>query len=78
MPAHNNVQREQRLVEEVLAVSLEANPTYTHTEHLAWALGILATTVLRKNYMDNIVYSELNERLNVALGKNQYTTRQFP
>ena len=56
--------REQRLVEDVLAVSGQVNPNYTHDEHLAWALGILASVVLRKNHMDNIVFTELHHKLN--------------
>lgn len=53
----------QRLVTDILQVSLEANPTYTHEEHLTWALGVLSATVMRKNHMDNRVFSELRYNL---------------
>lgn len=66
--------REQKLVLEVLAVSHKRNPDYTHEQHLAWALGILAQTVLRKNHMDNIVFSELNYKLNTLLDEDYYTS----
>jgi hypothetical protein len=62
----------QQLVEEVLATSQLVNPTYTHNEHLAWALGILAQVVLEKNFMDSIVFSRLNHRLNTLVKHNKY------
>ena len=65
--------RETNLVNEVLLTSYKANPNYTHNEHLAWALGILAHTVLRKNHMDNIVFRELNAKLNAILEHKKYS-----
>lgn len=64
--------REQRLIEDVLAVSCQVNPTYTHNEHLSWALGILAQVVLRKNHMDNIVFNELHEKLNAITNSKKF------
>ncbi len=64
--------REQRLVEEILATSHEINPNYTHNEHLAWALGVLAEVVLEKNLMDNIVFSRLNHKLNLLVKTVKY------
>lgn len=59
--------KQERLVLEVLDVSHQVNPTYTHSEHMAWALGLLADVVLQKNHMDNIVYTRLNYKLNTLL-----------
>ena len=69
--------REQRLVEQVVATSLVANPNYTHEQHLAWSLGLLAHVVLRKNYMDSIVYTELAQVLNELNNTNKYTSRSY-
>ncbi len=65
---------EQRLVEDVLDVSHRVNPHYTHNEHLAWALGILAEVVLSKNHMDSIVFSRLHHKLNIITNSNKYPT----
>ncbi len=73
MLAPSNSDQVRRLVENVLSVSHEVNPGYTHNEHMAWALGILADVVLQKNYMDNIVFARLHERLNSLTH-----TRKFP
>lgn len=64
--------RADHLVAEVLAVSQECNPGYTREQHLAWALGYLATVVLEKNHMDSIVYSRLNQRLNQLVNRPKY------
>ena len=63
------------LVQNVLAVSHEIHPNYTHNQHMAWALGILANTVLEKNYMDNIVFARLHEQLNELVGSRKFPTR---
>jgi hypothetical protein len=52
------------LVDRVLRVSSQANPNYSHEQHLAWALGILAQTTLEKNHRDNVVMNSLCARLN--------------
>lgn len=64
--------RHSHLIEEILAVSQECNPNYTREQHLAWALGYLATVVLEKNHMDSIVYSRLNHRLNQLIDRHKY------
>jgi len=70
------MEREQRLVNEVLSVAKQAHPEYSHEQHLAWALGILAQTVLEKNHMDNIVYARLDARLNTILEEHKYGTNK--
>ncbi len=73
MPVHANANRVVKLVEDVLAVSHEIHPEYTHDEHWAWCAGLLAVVVLEKNHMDSIVFRRLHERLN-ELTKS----RRFP
>lgn len=63
------------LVQNVLAVSHEIHPEYTHAEHMAWAAGILANTVLEKNYMDNVVFARLHEQLNQLTKSRKFPTR---
>ena len=75
MLAPSNSEQVRRLVENVLSVSHEVNPGYIHTEHMAWALGILADVVLQKNYMDNIVFARLHERLNLLTNSRKFPTR---
>jgi len=69
------MEREQRLVNEVLSVAKQAHPEYSHEQHLAWALGILAQTVLEKNHMDNIVYAKLNYKLDNILEHKKYSSK---
>ncbi len=66
--------RVQRLVEDVLAVSHTINPRYTHNEHMAWALGILANVVIEKNHMDNVVFNRLHHKLNELTGTRRWPT----
>jgi len=65
--------RVKNLVLNVLEVSHSIHPDYTHNEHLAWALGILADVVLQKNHMDNVVFARLHEKLNALTD-----SRKFP
>lgn len=65
--------RVERLVLDVLRVSDEIHPDYTHNQHMAWALGILADVVIQKNHMDSIVFARLHHKLNELTG-----TRRFP
>ena len=75
MLAPSNEARVRTLVENVLQVSHDINPDYTHNQHMAWALGILADVVLQKNYMDNIVFARLHERLNQLTNTRKFPTR---
>jgi len=75
MLAPSNESRVVNLVQNVLKVSHDVNPQYTHAEHIAWALGILADVVLQKNYMDNIVFARLHERLNQLTQTRKFPTR---
>ncbi len=74
MPVPNSSDRVVNLVENVLKVSHDINPDYTHTQHMAWALGILADVVLQKNHMDTIVFARLHERLNQLTKTSNYPT----
>jgi hypothetical protein len=53
----------QRLADIVLSTSERAHPNYSKEQHLAWALGLLATTVLYKNSNDNVVWARLEAQL---------------
>jgi len=64
--------RTAHLIDEILSVAQEAYPEYTKEQQLSWALGFLATVVLEKNLMDNIIWAKLNERLNIALERTKY------
>jgi len=75
MPVPYNNDRVRTLVQNVLEVSHTVNPTYTHNEHMAWALGILADVVLQKNHMDNVVFARLHERLNELTNSRKFPTR---
>lgn len=67
--------RAERLVLDVLAVSHDRHPEYTHNQHMAWALGMLADVVLQKNHMDNRVFARLHEQLNRLTGTDRWPTR---
>ena len=75
MPVPYNSDRVRTLVQNVLEVSHTVNPQYTHNEHMAWALGILADVVLQKNHMDNVVFARLHERLNELTQSRKFPTR---
>lgn len=62
----------ERLALEILSVSHEIHPDYSHNQHLAWAMGFLAKYVLEKNHMDNIVFAKLNHELNTLTERKQY------
>jgi hypothetical protein len=53
----------QRLADIVISTSESAHPNYTREQHLAWAIGILAATVLHKNSNDNVVWARLEAQL---------------
>ena len=53
----------QRLADIVLSTSERAHPSYSKEQHLAWALGLLATTVVNKNTNDNVVWARLEAQL---------------
>jgi hypothetical protein len=53
----------QRLADMVLSTSQTAHPNYTREQHLAWTIGLLATTVLHKNSNDNVIWARLNAQL---------------
>jgi hypothetical protein len=53
----------QRLADMVLSTSQTAHPNYTREQHLAWTIGLLATTVLNKNSNDNVIWARLNAQL---------------
>jgi hypothetical protein len=53
----------QRLADMVLSTSESAHPEYTKEQHLAWAIGILASTVVNKNSNDNVVWARLEAQL---------------
>lgn len=70
-----NQERIIRLVNEIFAVSLKVNANYSRDQHWAYTCGILAETVLEKNYMDSIVFDQLNNKLNTIMQENKYSTR---
>ena len=39
------------------------HPEYSREQQLLWAIGMLCDVVVTKNLNDNIVFSELNERI---------------
>jgi len=53
----------QRLADIVLSTSERAHPNYSKEQHLAWAIGILATTVVNKNTNDNVIWARLEQQL---------------
>jgi len=53
----------QRLADMVLSTSQTAHPNYTREQHLAWSIGILASTVLNKNSNDNVIWARLEQQL---------------
>jgi len=53
----------QRLADTVIATSQTAHPNYSKEQHLAWAIGLLATTVLNKNSNDNVIWARLEAQL---------------
>ena len=53
----------QRLADMVLSTSQTAHPNYSKEQHLAWSIGLLATTVLYKNSNDNVIWARLNAQL---------------
>jgi len=56
------------LADIVLATSQTVHPRYSKEQHLAWALGILAATVVHKNSNDNVVWARLEAQLELAAG----------
>ena len=53
----------QRLADMVLSTSQTAHPNYSKEQHLAWSIGLLATTVLYKNTNDNVIWARLEAQL---------------
>jgi hypothetical protein len=53
----------QRLADMVLSTSQTAHPNYSKEQHLAWSIGLLATTVLYKNSNDNVIWARLEQQL---------------
>lgn len=53
----------QRLADMVLSTSQTAHPNYSKEQHLAWSIGLLATTVLYKNSNDNVIWARLEAQL---------------
>ena len=51
------------IIDRVLEASKRKHPKYTSEQHIAWALGFLASIVMEKNHMDNIIWAHLKERL---------------
>lgn len=51
------------LVKELIVLSTELHPNYSHTQHLLWVLGFLATVVMEKNLMDTVVFARLDKRI---------------
>jgi hypothetical protein len=54
---------EEYIIERVLQASEERHPTYTKEQHLSYAVGFLASIVMEKTLMDNIIWARLKERL---------------
>lgn len=59
------MERTERIATEIIAVAKQLYPHYTQEQHLAWAVGFLATIVMEKNNMDNKVFANLKERLSI-------------
>ena len=51
------------LADIVLSTSERAHPSYSKEQHLAWSIGLLATTVVNKNSNDNVVWARLEAQL---------------
>ena len=66
----------QRLADIVLDTSQTAHPRYSKEQHLAWALGILASTVVHKNSYDNVVWARLEAQL-AAVADNTSSDRDI-
>jgi hypothetical protein len=47
----------------VVDLAHELHPEYSHAQCLTWAVGFLACVVVEKNLIDNIVYQQLNQRI---------------
>jgi hypothetical protein len=53
----------QQLADMVISTSQTAHPNYSKEQHLAWSIGLLATTVLYKNSNDNVIWARLEQQL---------------
>jgi hypothetical protein len=60
----------QRLADMVLSTSQTAHPNYSKEQHLAWSIGLLATTVLYKNTNDNVIWARLEAQLEALVSNN--------
>ena len=59
------MERTELVATAIISVAKQLYPNYTQEQHLAWAVGFLATIVMEKNHMDNKVFSNLKERLSI-------------
>ena len=60
----------QRLADMVLSTSQTAHPNYSKEQHLAWSIGLLATTVLYKNSNDNVIWARLEQQLEALVSNS--------
>jgi hypothetical protein len=53
----------QALLDRILAHSHSKHPQYTKEQHMTYVMGFLASIVMEKNHMDNIVWAKIKYRL---------------
>jgi hypothetical protein len=57
----------ESLVSRLMQYSHQLHSQYSREQHWAWISSVLASVVLEKNHMDNIVLARLNARLDSLL-----------
>jgi len=53
----------EHIIDRVLAYTVKKHPTYTKEQHMAYIIGFLASIVVEKNLMDNVVWARIRARL---------------